>query len=212
MIRNTYLSYFSRLLLVVASFTTPVVAWGETQTVTVSNVGAKVLTISNISIGGKNQNNFSQTNNCGNSLDIGKSCTVDVKFIPSSPGLKQATLTVRNSANLLTVTLNGTSIAPEVTITPEHLAFGKVAINTAKTLPLTLANTGTAPLVINSIKIPAGAFTQTNNCGTSLAARASCTIKVTFTPTSKTAQSATLTVKDSAGKETQTINLTGKAG
>ena len=51
---------------------------------------------------------------------------------------------------------------------------------------MTLTNVGGATLTINSIAVSggnAGDFAQNNNCGTSLAPGAFCTIKVTFTPT-----------------------------
>ena len=110
-------------LLGLAAFTIASVAHSETQTVKVSNTEGKPLAISSIKIDGQNPTSFSQTNNCGKSLGVGKSCTVDVKFVPTSPGLKQATLIVRNShGNLLTVpvSLSGTGVANEATRTQKH--------------------------------------------------------------------------------------------
>ena len=53
-------------------------------------------------------------------------------------------------------------------------------------------------------------FAQTNNCGTSLAGNSSCTINVTFTPSIYGAESATLSVTDSAGTQTSSLTGTGK--
>ena len=106
------------LVLALTSFAIPILAHAESQIVTVSNTERQSLTISSISIDGKNPKNFSQTNNCGKSLGVGKSCTVDVRFTPTSPGLKEATLIVRNSrGNPLTVPvlLSGTGIENEAT-------------------------------------------------------------------------------------------------
>src|SRR5439155_10223848 len=55
----------------------------------------------------------------------------------------------------------------------------------------------------------ASAFAQTHTCGSSLAAGASCTINVTFTPAASSTMSATLTVADSATGSPQTAALTG---
>ena len=53
----------------------------------------------------------------------------------------------------------------------------------------------------------AGGASQTNNCGASLAAGASCTIQVTFTPTAIGARPATLSV--ASGFASYTVNLSG---
>jgi hypothetical protein len=65
-------------------------------------------------------------------------------------------------------------------------------------------------LTISSIAITGtntADFSQTNNCGTSLAGNSSCTINVTFKPTNINHRSATLTITDSVG--TQTVTLAG---
>src|SRR5580700_8309438 len=79
------------------------------------------------------------------------------------------------------------SAQPVVKLSPTMLSFGNqmVAVSSSP-LPITLTNTGTASLSVSNIKISGGNhgdFSQTNNCGSSLAVNASCTINVTFTPT-----------------------------
>jgi hypothetical protein len=58
-----------------------------------------------------------------------------------------------------------------------------------------------------------GVFAQTNNCpiwpAGSLAAGASCTISVTFTPSAAGRQTATLTITDNARHSPQTVRLSG---
>ncbi|PYV19688.1 MAG: hypothetical protein DMG21_00910 [Acidobacteria bacterium] len=54
-----------------------------------------------------------------------------------------------------------------------------------------------------------GDFSQTNNCGSSLGAGATCTINVTFTPSVASAETAALTVTDSVATSPQTTNLSG---
>jgi hypothetical protein len=49
--------------------------------------------------------------------------------------------------------------------------------------PLTITNAGSSAVAIASISTDVPDFAQTNNCGNSLAAGASCTAAVTFTPT-----------------------------
>jgi hypothetical protein len=72
----------------------------------------------------------------------------------------------------------------------------------------TVTNTGSAPLPISSIAIN-GDFAQTNACGTSVAAGATCTISVTFTPTAAGARLAMITITDNATGSPLTVALSG---
>ena len=78
------------------------------QTVTVSNPGGTAATVSSISASGP----FSETSTCGGSITAGGSCTVSVKFAPTSGGAATGTLSVATSApgSPLTVALSGTGV------------------------------------------------------------------------------------------------------
>src|ERR1051326_255163 len=52
-------------------------------------------------------------------------------------------------------------------------------------------------------------YSQTNNCGTSLAGNASCTVNVVFSPTGLGPQAATLTITSNTPASPHVINLTG---
>jgi hypothetical protein len=66
---------------------------------TLTNSGTAALSINNISIGGANGNRFNQTNNCGNTLAIGASCTINVTFTPQKAGTAySATLQISDNA------------------------------------------------------------------------------------------------------------------
>jgi hypothetical protein len=109
------------------------------------------------------------------------------------------------------ITLAGTGSTAK--LSPLALAFGSVATNTttaAKTV--TLTNEGTAAITISGIAIIGtnpGDFTQTHTCGSSLAASASCTIKVTFTPAAVGSRTASLAVTDNAAGSPQRVTLAG---
>jgi len=75
---------------------------------------------------------------------------------------------------------------------------------------VTLTNTGPTALTIFSVTITKlEEFTQTNNCVPQVAAGASCTIEVTFAPTSKGTHEATVSISDNGGSSPQTVPLTG---
>lgn len=64
------------------------------QTVTVTNHGAKSVTISNIEFAGGNLNDFAQTSTCGTSLAGDSSCTISVTFTPHAKGSRASTLVI----------------------------------------------------------------------------------------------------------------------
>jgi hypothetical protein len=79
-----------------------------TQSVMVTNPGSSAASVSSITTTGP----FSQTNSCGGSIAAGGSCTVQVKFAPTSGGPLTGTLSVASSApgSPLTVALSGTGV------------------------------------------------------------------------------------------------------
>jgi hypothetical protein len=185
------------------------------QAVTLTNTGATALSFSGITITGTNSGDFTQTNNCGTSLAANSTCTINVTFAPTAGGSRSATLTITDNApgSPQAVSLAGTGLAPAVTLSPQSLSFANQLIGTSSTAnPVTLSNTGNASLSLTSIAITGtniGDFSQTNTCGTSLAAGANCTISVTFTPTTQGTRGATLAITDNAPGGPQTVSLSG---
>jgi sugar lactone lactonase YvrE len=163
------------------------------------------------------------TCNFDDGIAAGASCTMNVTFNPTSTGAATGTITLftnqgNNSDNPNTILLTGTGVqvlVPGATLTPS-LPFPNTFVGTTTSaLAATLTNTGNGPLTISSIAI-GGAnpsdfaiSTGSNACGTTLAAGATCSIYVTFTPASAAAFSATLTVTDNASPATQSSSLTG---
>jgi len=77
---------------------------------------------------------------------------------------------------------------------------------------VTLTNVGTTALTVTGIAITgadAADFAQTHNCASSLAAGASCIIRVTFKPTASSTRAAMLSVTDSAAGSPQKVSLAG---
>ena len=114
-----------------------------------------------------------------------------------------------------TVSLTGTGTpvpAPIASVTPATLNFTSISGITSAVQTSQLSNTGNAPLAITGITFTgtgATSFTQSNTCGTALAASSNCTISVTFTPTSIASFSASVSIADNASGSPQTVALTG---
>ena len=109
-----------------------------------------------------------------------------------------------------------TASAPVVSLSPTSLSFGNHQVNsTSAAQTVTLKNSGTAALTIKGIGLSgpnSGDFHQQNTCPSSsstLAAGASCTINVTFTPTAEGTRSASLAIADNASGSPQSVTLSG---
>ncbi len=98
---------------------------------------------------------------------------------------------------------------PSATLTPATLTFPSTTVGVPSSgQVVTLTNTGELPLTITSIAAT-GAFAASNNCGTSLAIGATCSINVVFTPTANGAATSTLSVVTSASSTAMTSALSG---
>lgn len=97
-------------------------------------------------------------------------------------------------------------------LSPNMLTFPATIVRkTSAPQNVTFSNTGTATdaLGITTIATSGDFHITSNNCGTSLAAGASCTISVTFKPTATGTRNGTLTIKDFNTNSPHTVTLTG---
>jgi FG-GAP-like repeat/Abnormal spindle-like microcephaly-assoc'd, ASPM-SPD-2-Hydin/FG-GAP repeat len=101
----------------------------------------------------------------------------------------------------------------EVTLSPTSLNFGSQNVGTSSAPQVaTLTNNTSGSVTITGISITggdSGDYSETNDCGTSLAAGGSCSISVTFKPTAIGTRSGTLQATDSDPSSPQTTSLTG---
>jgi hypothetical protein len=99
----------------------------------------------------------------------------------------------------------------QLSISPTALSFGSVATGSSSTpQAVTVTNSGTAAAPVSSITT-SGDYSQTNNCGTGIAAGASCTVNVTFTPTTAGSRTGDLTINASGVTNTVPLSGTGVA-
>jgi len=153
---------------------------------------------------------FAQTNTCGVSLGAEASCTINATFAPTVTGLQTGSITIAYAGvgSPQAVVLQGTGITP-VTVSPTAVVFTNQHVGTASSpRTVSITNHQTAPMTINSIAT-SGVFGQTNTCGSSLAAAASCSVAVVFNPTVVGPASGTLTITDSATTSPQVLALSG---
>jgi hypothetical protein len=145
------------------------------------------------------------------SLAAAASCTAQITFAPTQSGVRTGTLSVATSASTLplSLALTGTGAQSHLQITPASLAFGSIAVGAPANLSLTLANNGTVSITSIGLSIT-GDYAVTVPCVVNtLAPGGSCTVTVTFTPTTLGARPGALTVTSSDSSSPDAIPLTG---
>jgi hypothetical protein len=143
------------------------------------------------------------------SINTAGSANFTVTTSSSTPsGVYPVTIIANNGS--LTKALNVTLLVnTAAAVTPTALNFSDQNLgDSSSPETVTLFNAGTTSLNVSSI-LAAGDYTQTNTCGTSLAAGASCAVTVTFTPTKIGTRVGTVTIKDATPLSPQKISLLG---
>ena len=182
------------------------------QNVTVLDMGSSPLTISNATV----TDDFSIQNNCGAGpvAAAGGTCSIAVVFTPTVQGTRNGVLTINDSSagSPHTVLLSGQGVQQSVTISPGSIAFGSQLVNStgATTYGVTVTNPEPIALQISQIQIT-GPFSETNNCGSAVAANGNCAITMSFTPTAAGPATGILTITDGAASSPQMVSLAGTA-
>jgi uncharacterized repeat protein (TIGR02543 family) len=189
--------------------------------VIVSNGGTTPITMNEplISVVKGQESAFLIISLCPKSLAGGASCTIYVTAV-AGPYYQQQTAVLNimdNAPNSpQVVTLDLLVVDPQISFSPGSLSFGTVKHTNSSTLNVTVSNPGGTALNFTGAGISvtgtnAADFMQSNNCGSSLASGAKCTVAVTFRPPTTGSFSANLTVTDNAiTGSTQNLSLSGK--
>lgn len=187
---------FSKPILVFETVGTDGAAPGAKQATVLTNKGMAPAVLAGIA----SSNDFEVWDDCPSSLPVGASCNVTAELTPSAVPNAQYMMVVKAQgkarAQLLMVGPVTGGAGPELNpdgtekppvrgllFTPSGLAFGTQLVGQSVTLDATLENQGDAAATLSSVTLPYGGdYAQQNNCGTTLAAGATCQVEVTFTP------------------------------
>lgn len=193
------------------------------RTVTISNTGQGTLSFTaapSITAQTAGAGFVISATTCGASVSPGLSCTLSVTFRPTTAGAKTGTLAIRTngSPTTLNVALSGTGVTPTplLVVSPTSVAFGNAAVNvTSGPRTVTVSNNGLG--VLNFSAAPAitvqtagaGFLISSNGCNVPLNPGLSCTINVTFTPTTTGAKTGTLAIRSNGSPATLNVALSG---
>ncbi len=172
--------------------------------------------------------NFVRGGTCGTALAAAATCTINVRFRPTTTGVLTGTLSVTSAlAGSGTVALSGTgngaaaAVSPVTTAAVPHNFGGVTRGQVSAPFTLTVTNSGTTLMTFNA----ANGFTLGGNTtqfrlttggscvnGGTLPALGSCTFTVTFAPTAGTTRNtknATVTIRSNATNGNQFVFVRG---
>ena len=184
-----------------------------TLPVTVSNPGTAPLTITGI-VSSDAQYTFAPGVFPLN-IPVGGNSVVNVTFLPTSAGTKNANLTFTHNApgspSVYNVTGVGYVPAPVFGVSPvAPLNFGSVSVGGSANLNVTVNNTGDAPLTLSGIVSSDPQYTFTPNAfPVNIAAGGNSVFVVTFTPTAAATVNANLTFTHNAAGSPTAYAVTG---
>ena len=183
-----------------ANFDSVTVGTSSDLTLTLSNSGSANLNISTIGNVDALLPPFSlvagQDGCSGQTLAPAASCTITVRYSPTSEGIHNDSFNVPSNdpgspSVIVDVTGSGAPLpVPNLSPSGLSLQFGNVTVNTTSDKNLTLSNTGSADLTLGEIALsnPLGPnfelLAAQDNCSNqSLAPAANCTLTVRYAPT-----------------------------
>ena len=176
------------------------------QNLSIMSAGGADLSLTGISFGGNNPQDFSETTTCGGGtlpalISVDVSCQVAVTFTPNNYGRRTATLQFTDNALNSPQTVNLVGFGPYFTVSASPTA-----------LPITRGSSANTTVTVT----PFGQFNQGVNLSCSgLPAQTTCTFATNpVTPNGTSAATSVLTVQTGAGtpKGKTIITITGAFG
>jgi len=169
---------------------------GTAQSIVFTNGSASTVTLTGITASG----DFSETHTCGPTLAPRSSCQVRVTFVPRAVGTRTGALVIANDASTgpHVVPLDGTGgVSQGLSLSPAFLEYPSQLVGASATQVVTLRNIGTSSVTVSAVTT-SGDFTQSNTCSSAIDGGASCTVTITFTPTTPGTRTGLVTISDDA--------------
>ena len=192
----------------------------DPQDVTITNTGTETVTLNtNVITGDFEQVSKPAATNCvGNTLLVGDTCVLRLRFDPTATGARSGDATIKSNAPDVVVTLAGTGIQTSLSTTSGPVAFGSKDIDDGPVAAqtVTYTNNGTEPVPVDGVGFTGsdpGEFQLLSgnaaDCTTkhTITAGQTCDARITFDPSSTGDKSATLSVPSRGEVD---VALTGK--
>lgn len=193
---------------------------GGFEVFSITNTGGVTLSGLNITVGGGSASSFVKSNDTctGSSLPPASGCVVRITFTPQAAGALSAYVQASEAGGTsVQAPLSGTGLRPaSLSISPTSQSWPDTVVGTpGTTFTFTVTNDGdvaSGTLSSTLLGVDASQFgfkSGGNTCTGTLAGQASCTIGITFTPTSGGVKQASLAVGAMPGGSA-TATLSGR--
>jgi hypothetical protein len=154
------------------------------QTVALTNTGTTALSIRSLTV----TKGFGVTSSCGNSVAAGATCMLSVVCTPKTAGNHEGRVTLLDSASPKPQFILLHGMATPLILSPVQLNFGSQRVGTTSSPQLAkVTNPSNAAVTLDFIYIGGTNYKDfsinSETCSVQLAAGASCTVTITFTPT-----------------------------
>lgn len=184
----------------------------STQSITLTNTGTGVVTVSQAIITGVSLSETGLT--LPLTLSAGQSGNFNVAFAPNSVGTLSGSITVVSNASNspATIALSGTGVntVVQLSVNPSSLNFGNVVVGGSSTQPVTLSNTGNSVLNISQINVIGATFSVSGVAlPLTLASGETTSFNVRFGPNVSANITGTISVVSTAANSPSTVSLSG---
>ena len=192
------------------TFGTVSVASNSTRTVTLTNSGITVVTISRFDVSGRG---FSMSKVATPwKLPAGQSIHLEARFTPVTAGAATGSIAIISNASdpSLTIGLSGTGAQGRLSATPASASFGDVVMGDNSSKAVRLSNTGTSSLTISHLSVIGKGFSMTTLATPlKLAVGQSISLEPRFTPVTTGAAAGSIAITSNASDPSLTIGLSG---
>ena len=191
-------------------FANVIVGSNSTQPITLTNSGTASVSITQINIttgAGFSQNGLS----VGQTIAAGATASFTAEFAPTAIGLSSGNITLTSTASNPTVTiaLSGTGTQGQLSVNPSSVNFGSLPVNSSATVPVTLSNTGTAPVGITAAGLTGSSFFTSTLASQTINPGQTASFNVKFAPTSTGSASGNISITNNAPGSPLVIPLSG---
>ncbi|GGA54563.1 hypothetical protein GCM10011507_02310 [Edaphobacter acidisoli] len=161
---------------------------------------------------------FTVTDNCPTTLEPHTVCQLALTYnSQAAPSADSVTLALDEGLSVLVTgqtlsqsTANGEAVNPSLSVSPATVSFSNavtVTSTSSNTQTVTIGNTGTAAFPLTLAL--SGDFTDTTDCGVTLAASSTCSVVITFAPSEPGTRQGLLSATAGAGTSPAYVTLSG---
>jgi hypothetical protein len=184
----------------------------NSQTIRINNTGTAPLTISQATVTGTGFAISGLT--VPANIAAGGNTTFNVTFAPNSAGAVSGSISLTNNSatSPLSIPLTGTGVAATLLLnaSTSSLSFGNVNVGSNSTLTVTLTNAGNSSVTISTVTTTGTGYTSSGVVAAqSIAAGATATLSVKFTPTVAGLVSGNVAVASNATNSPINVALSG---